>query len=945
MEFGVLGPLQVNDRDVDLPGKQRTVLASLLLHANQVVPVPALIEALWDDAPPPSARTTLQGYIKQLRQNGDAKIGERLLTRPAGYLIRVEADELDLHRFSWLCEQARMAAAREDWHGAAEQFEQALTLWRGTPLADVPSALLKRAEVPHLAELRMRAVESRVAAKLRLGQHGELVAELRRLVAVEPLREGLHGQLMLALYGCGRQAEALEVFRGIDRRLRDELGISAGPELSALHQRILAADPALSGAQALVAYREPAPAVGVPLAGGPADPAQLPADAADFTGRHSQVELMCALLGAEPDAGRPGAMIVSAVAGMGGVGKTALAVHVAHRVRRRFPDGQLYVSLQGATMPLLPTEVLARLLRDLGEPEETIPAGEAARAARYRSLLARRRVLVVLDDAQDAAQVRPLLPGSADCAVIVTSRTMLTGLSGATQLNLDVLDASEARDLFDAIVGASRSAAEPEATAAVLESCAGLPLAIRIAGIRLASRPAWTIAHLAAGLADECGRLAELAAGDLAVRASFAVSYHALTADGPGQDPGGPDGADPARVFRLLGLPHMAELSLPAISVLAGEPPARARAALETLTNACLLQSPTPDRYRMHDLLRSYAAELAGNIDSIEERTAVERILHWYAAQAAAAARLLAPAVRPPRVLEVIAAPDQPVCDPVSAFGWFDVELANLVAAARQAAGLSRHDIAAQISLALREFLHRTPYVDTWLVVSRLGVDSARLLGDDSVLGYLLISQGQAHNEMNAFADADRCFTEALQIRRRTGERGGEAMAFNCLGINRYCQEKREQALQHMRSALDILDTVDDRPLTGMVHNNMGHILRSMKRFDEALDHLQRSLEIQRDSGDGFRSGITEITFGQTCLDLGRYEEAVQYCRRALATLDGIALGNRNRANALSCLGEALTHLGHTGEAREAWLAALVILQRLSDPEADEVRDRLAALP
>ncbi len=444
----------------------------------------------------------------------------------------MEPDELDLHRFTGLGERARAAAANEDWQGAAGLLGEALALWRGTPLADIPSALLQRAEVPHLAELRMRAVESRVEAKLRLGRYGELVAELRQLVGVEPLREGLHGQLMLALYRSGRQAEALEVFRGIDRRLRDELGISAGPELCALHQRILAADPALADGQPPAAYLGPEQAAGGPSAGRSTGAAQLPADTADFTGRQSQVEQLCALLGAEPDAARPGAMIVAAVAGMGGVGKTALAVHVAHRVRQRFPDGQLYVSLQGASMPLLPTEVLARLLRDLGEPEEAIPAGEAARGARYRSLLARRRVLVVLDDAQDSAQVRPLLPGSAGCAVIVTSRGMLTGLSGAAQLNLDVLAASDARDLFDAIVGPSRTVAEPEATAAVLASCVGLPLAIRIAGIRLASRPAWTIAHLAARLTDERLRLAELATGDLAVRASFAVSYHALAAEG-----------------------------------------------------------------------------------------------------------------------------------------------------------------------------------------------------------------------------------------------------------------------------------------------------------------------------------------------------------------------------------------------------------------------------
>ncbi len=464
MEFGLLGPMRVvgGAGEVALPGKQRVLLAALLLRANRVVPMGTLIEVLWDDSPPPSARNTTHGYVKRLRGMLGGEGGERITTRDPGYVITVDSGELDLDSFTMLCNRARSAAAADDWLSAASQFGAALALWRGDPLADVPSAALQRDEVPALAELRLQALASRIDADLRLGRHAELTAELRQLTSAQPLREQFHGQLMLTLYRCGRQADALAAFRRIDRLLRDELGIAPGPELQQLHQRILAADPALAA--------EPARGADLAPAGGqasadplppPPTPAQLPADTTDFTGRDAQADLLCDLLAARPGAGRTGAVVISAVAGMGGIGKTALAVHVAHRLRYRFPDGQLFVSLQGATSPLRPGDVLARFLGDLGVPDAEIPAGEAERGARYRTLLASRRILIVLDDARDAAQVRPLLPGSASCAVIVTSRSTLPGLSGAALLGLDVLNRDEAYALFSGIAGPGRVAAEP----------------------------------------------------------------------------------------------------------------------------------------------------------------------------------------------------------------------------------------------------------------------------------------------------------------------------------------------------------------------------------------------------------------------------------------------------------------------------------------------------
>ncbi|HEX4091888.1 MAG TPA: tetratricopeptide repeat protein [Trebonia sp.] len=666
-------------------------------------------------------------------------------------------------------------------------------------------------------------------------------------------------------------------------------------------------------------------------------PAQLPADTADFSGREEPVRTLCDLLGAEPAAGRPGAVLISAITGMGGIGKTALAVHAAHRLSDRFPDGQLFIGLQGTTGPMRASEVLARFLRDLGVPDAAIPAGEADRAARYRTALAGRRVLIVLDDARDAAQVRPLLPGTAGCAVIVTSRGTLSGLSGATPLELGVLDEAESRELFTAIVGPARAAAEPSAVAAVLASCAGLPLAIQIAAGRLAARPTWRIAHLATRLADERSRLAELSVGDLAVPASFAVSYDDLpAADGPG-------GRDPARVFRLLGLPAGTALSLPAVVALAGQPVEEVSAALETLTEAHLLECPAPDRYRLHDLLRSYAADLARRaIDETERKAAVVRMLQWYGAQAAAAARVLAPSDRFVVSGPFAAASLLALAGPAQALDWFETELANLMGAVRQAADLGLDDTAARTAAAMWTFFQRSPYTEEWLATSQLGVRSARRAGDEAVLGSLLNGLGQAYSALGRFAEAGGCLSEALKIRRRTGDRTGQATILNSLAIDLYYQGRFEEALDRMRLALAIHVELGERHYTAVILNNIGDILLCLKRPDEALSHLGQAVAILRETGERHLQGVTEATLGDTCLNVGRLEDAVVHYREARAALADTAREHADQADVLYGLGQALARLQRSDEAREAWLEALPILDRASDPRAAELRDLLA---
>ena len=462
MEFRLLGPLTVRSGTaiVQVPrGKQRAVLAALLLNANRVVPVEDLAETLWGSDPPPSARVTIQNYVMRLRKALGDTSECPISTQPPGYLIRVDAGDLDVARFEARLTAARAAARDGSWDTAASEARAALALWRGEPLADVDSELLAQREVTRLAELRLQALEARIDADLHLGRNAEVIVELRHLAECHPLREHLRGLLMLACYRDGRQAEALAAYADARRVLVGELGAEPGTGLRELHQRILAADPALE-----------LPQVERPAADGaePVVPRQLPAAVRHFTGRALELAL---LTGWVDQAGqeRPGTVVISAIGGTAGVGKTALAVHWAHQVADRFPDGQLYVNLRGYDTdgPVPAADALAGFLRALGVPGQDIPADADERAARYRSLLAGRRILMVLDNAGSVDQVRPLLPATPGCAAVVTSRDSLAGLvarDGAYRLDLDLLPLPDAIGLLRALIG-ERATADPDAAA------------------------------------------------------------------------------------------------------------------------------------------------------------------------------------------------------------------------------------------------------------------------------------------------------------------------------------------------------------------------------------------------------------------------------------------------------------------------------------------------
>lgn len=606
MEFGLLGPLVVRREGATVPipaGRPSALLAALLLNAGHVVPTEQLIEAVWGDSPPPSARVTVQNHVKRLRKVLGDVSHRRIKTYPNGYLINVEPGLLDLERFEELVHSARKQARQGAWDQAASQFRDALSLWRDQPLANVDSATLAVREIPQLEEKRLQALEARIDADLHLGRHREVITELQQLADAHPLREHLDVLLILALYRAGRQAEALAVYQRARQLLIEELGTEPGTELQELHQRILTADPAL-------APTEPIPSATARAA---VVPRELPTMVPQFTGRMDELGALTELM-ERSSAAQAEAPMISVIGGTAGVGKTALAVHWAHRVAADFPGGQLYVDLRGYDpgRPVPATDVLASFLRGLGMPADDVPQREDERAARYRTLVAERRILVVLDNAGSVEQVRPLLPGSACCPVVVTSRNALAGLvarDGATRLDLDVLPLGDSARLLRKLIG-PRVDDNPEAAAALTTQCSRLPLALRTAAELAAAHPATPLTDLVEDFSDPAHRLDLLDAdGDAhtSVRSVFSWSYRHLAKDA-------------ARAFRLIGLHPGPVFDSKAAAALTGTTIAGARSVLEALMRASLIQRARHDHYHMHDLLHTYACQLAHAQESEQER-------------------------------------------------------------------------------------------------------------------------------------------------------------------------------------------------------------------------------------------------------------------------------------------------------------------------------------
>jgi DNA-binding SARP family transcriptional activator/tetratricopeptide (TPR) repeat protein len=955
MKFGLLGPLTVRRGGAEVPvpaGKQRVVLATLLLNANRLVPLDELAEALWGPGPPPSARATMQNYVMRLRKSlGDSRIA----TQPGGYLISADPGDLDVSRFETLLGSARAAARGGLWEQAADQARTALALWRGEPLADVDSELLALREKPRLAELRLQALETRIDADLNLGQAGEVVGELRHLAGAHPLREHFHGLLMLALYRDGRQGEALAAYQHARRVLIDELGTEPGTELRELHQRILTADPALDAPE----FTRPAAAGRTTVV-----PRELPCGIRDFTGRESELAALSGLLDQQAGDDAPPTMVVSAIGGTAGVGKTALALHWAHQMTDRFPDGQLYVNLRGYDpgQPMPATDALAGFLRALGVPGPDIPAEEDERAARYRSLLAGKRVLVVLDNAGDVEQVRPLLPGSPGCAVMVTSRDALAGLiarDGAARLDLDLLPLPDAVSLLRALIG-SRVDTDPEAATALATRCCRLPLALRVAAELAAVRPQIPLADLSSELADQQQRLDVLDVGGdprTAVRAVFSWSYRHL-------DP------EAARAFRLAGLHPGADFDPCAVAALTATTAAQGRRLLEVLARAHLVQPGGAGRYGMHDLLRAYAAEHACVIDTGQQRhAALTSLLDYYSCAAAGAMDALHPAERQRRPQPPVPArPVPPPPAPAAARDWLDAERASLVAVTTCAADngwprhavalagiLSRHlrvdghspDAQAVFTAGLRaaqqtgdlagqaQSLRDLGVVETWhdhhsQAVSKLqsALDLHRQIGDPLGQAQTLHDLGIVAWRQGRSQEAVGHWRQALALSRDIDDRLGEGRALINLGNIATRQGDHEQAADRYREALAIFREIGDKNAEAIALDNLGELLCRQGDYQQAEDHLGQALPIFRELGN--RHGEADVlqNLAYACRGQGRCQAAAGYCQQALAIFGEV--GDRSgEAEALNSLGEALSGAGLPGQARAHHHDALTLARQI----------------
>ncbi|NUP46794.1 MAG: tetratricopeptide repeat protein, partial [Catenulispora sp.] len=679
-------------------------------------------------------------------------------------------------------------------------------------------------------------------------------------------------------------------------------------------------------------------------------PAHLPADLPDFTGREDHVRDLCALLtgSATGNDNTPRPLTVCTITGMGGAGKTALAVHVAHRVKTSFPDGQLYINLRGRDpSPRSPDEILRGFLHDLDVPDQSIPVDTEAKAARFRSLTAGRRLLVVLDNARDAAQVRPLLPGTGSCAVLVTSRHKLSGLDGAAHFDLDGLDPDEARALFGRIIGPRRAAAEPEAAEAVLRCCAGLPLAVRIAGARLAGRGGWPVAALADRLADERRRLDELRLADVAVRGCFQVSYAGLeasTANHALDAYAVPLVRDPARALRLLGLCGASEISLPAAAALFGDQLDAAESDLEALVEACLLDNPRPDRYRLHDLLRVYAAERSAQEPEDERVAAVRRLASWTLATLAAADAVMFPNTRRPQLPALD--PDHPaVTFPTreAAQAWCDQEAPALATTAATAAAHGLHALAWLIPAYAMGYFRQSCRYPEWSALNATGLASARVLGDPEAEARLLSAQSSLHLQTGGSREAEDCIRAALAIRRAMRDEVGELAQLNNLGIAYERQGRDEEARALYAEVLALARKLGRKPAEANCLNNLGTVEDRLGDYEAALAYLAECRNLWRELGDLDGDAVALANIGAVHLHRGDFPAALACLAEALPVAR--SFGNRiGEAEIHTDQGRALAALGRYGEARASLARAVQLWSDLDDPRWVETTAELAAI-
>ncbi|HEX6354999.1 AfsR/SARP family transcriptional regulator [Actinophytocola sp.] len=921
----LLGPLtlSVDGEERDLGGtRQRVVLAMLALNANRVVPIEQLIDAVWDTAPPTTARAQIQICVSGLRRVlAGAEDTAQIRTRAPGYLIEIEEANLDVAQFSGLVTSARGHVEANRVSEAVATLRSALSLWRGPALAGMYSELLRRGAA-QLEDAKIAAIMERIRLDLALGRHEELVGELFALVKEHPLRERLYEHLMLALYRSGRQAEALEVCRRARATLMEELGIELGQSVRRLETAILNGDPELDagmrdvGARAVVHAAEHQSVV----------PRRLPASIADFTGRQVQLNEIKRVLAEQQDEGSLayGMRIVS-VSGKGGVGKSTLALRAAHELRDAFPDGHLYGDLESPDGEDRVRGVLARFLRALGIDGSAMPDDDEERGELYRSRVANRKVLVVLDGAMDEDQVIPLLPAGQGCAVIVTSRARLSGLPGAHTVDIDVFDVDRSLELLTTIVGPDRLQAEPEATLELVNLCGGLPLAIRIAGARLASRPHWRIDVLVARLRNTLRRLDELSYRGLGLRSNIGLSYRTLS-------------STERRLFRRFALLTTHDFPGWAAAALLDTDPYDAYEVVESLVEAQLLETVQYPgerlRYRFHDLIRVYATERLHEEETEDERTeTVERLLGAWLARGEHAHRKefggdytilhgTAPRWSGAAGLEET----DEMGDQIE---WLEVERRSLVSAVHLAADNGMSEACWDLALTAMTLFEVKGHFDDWRETAERALASAEEAGNERGRAAMMYSLGAMYSQQTRLSEAQRHFTAAMEIFERVGDEHGYALALrNSATLDRL--RDGDAAMAKYELALEKIRVFGDLIGESYILQNMAKVCIDSRDVVGAQRLLDAALACNRKAGYLRGEAIVLHRFAELHLLVNQVEQAHQALNRVLLIVRDI--GDRiGEAHALCRLGVVRQHSGRLDNAETTLQHALSLAQQVGE--------------